>query len=76
MGIGFAIPINMALKIKDQLIAFGEVRRGRIGAYIQELNPELATRLGLESSIGVLISDVVPNSPADRGGLQAGDVVV
>jgi serine protease Do len=76
MGIGFAIPINMALKIKDQLIEFGEVRRGRIGAYIQELNPELASKLGLKDAEGVLISDVVPKSPADRGGLKAGDVVL
>lgn len=76
MGIGFAIPINMALKIKDQLIEFGEVRRGRIGAYIQELGPELATKLGLENVKGVLISDIVPDSPASRGGLKAGDVVI
>jgi serine protease Do len=76
MGIGFAIPINMALKIKDQLIAFGEVRRGRIGAYIQELTPEIAQRFGVSDKRGVLIADIVPDSPADRGGLHAGDIVV
>lgn len=76
MGIGFAIPINMALKIKDQLIQYGEVRRGKIGAYIQELTPQVAESLGLKNNQGVLISDVVPNSPADQGGIQAGDVVI
>jgi serine protease Do len=76
MGIGFAIPINMALKIKDQLIQFGEVRRGKIGAYIQELTPDLARELGLKDQTGVLITEVIPDSPADRGGMRAGDVVV
>ena len=76
MGIGFAIPINMALKIKEQLIKYGEVRRGRIGAYIQELTPEVAKQLGLDQSKGVLISDIVPDSPASRAKLEAGDVVL
>ena len=76
MGIGFAIPINMALKIKDQLIQFGEVRRGKIGAYIQELTPDVARSLGLNHTNGVLISDVITDSPAERGGLRAGDVVL
>ena len=76
MGIGFAIPINMALKIKDQLIQYGEVRRGKIGAYIQELTPEVAQSLSLNHTNGVLISGVVSDSPAERGGLLAGDVVV
>ena len=76
MGIGFAIPINMALKIKKQLISFGKVRRGKIGAYIQELTPDVAQSLGMEGNEGVLIADVVPGSPADQGGLQAGDIVV
>ncbi len=76
MGIGFAIPINMALKIKEQLIKYGEVRRGRIGAYIQELTPEVATQFGLDQAKGVLISDIVPDSPASRAKLEAGDVVI
>ena len=75
MGIGFAIPINMALKIKEQLITYGKVRRGRIGAYIQELTPEVATQLGLDHHQGVLIADIVPNSPAAKAKLKAGDVV-
>ena len=76
MGIGFAIPINMALKIKEQLIKYGEVRRGRIGAYIQELTPEVAKQLGLDQSKGVLIADIVSDSPASRAKLEAGDVVL
>lgn len=76
MGIGFAIPIHMALKIKDQLIKYGEVRRGKIGAYIQELTPQVAKSLGLDNAEGVLIADVIPGSPAERGGVLAGDVVV
>jgi serine protease Do len=75
MGIGFAIPINMALKIKKQLITYGKVRRGRIGAYIQELTPEVATQLGLDHHQGVLIADIVPNSPAAKAKLKAGDIV-
>ena len=76
MGIGFAIPIHMALKIKDQLIKYGEVRRGKIGAYIQELTPQVSKSLGLKTTRGVLISDVIPGSPADSGGMVAGDVVI
>ena len=77
MGIGFAIPIKMALKIKDQLVEYGEVQRGKIGAYIQELTPEVAQYFGLSSSQkGVLIAEVMENGPADKAGLKAGDVVI
>ena len=70
MGIGFAIPINMALKIKEQLIKYGEVRRGRIGAYIQELT-QVAKQLGLDEVKGVLISDEKPKSPSFGAKLEA-----
>ena len=75
MGIGFAIPIQMALKIKDQLIAYGEVRRSKMGVLIQKLTPEVAERLGA-SERGALIAEVLPDSPAELAGLKAGDVVL
>jgi serine protease Do len=76
MGIGFAIPIKMALKIKKQLIAYGEVRRGKIGVYIQEVNADIARQLGVKQSRGVLIADVIDGSSAQAGGMKAGDIVV
>lgn len=76
IGIGFAIPINMANVIMQQLIEFGEVRRGRLGIYIQDLTPELSRALGLERGQGVVIAQVEPESPADEAGLRQGDVVV
>jgi serine protease Do len=77
MGIGFAIPIQMALKIKDQLVQYGEVQRGKIGAYIQELTPEVAQYFGLnETQKGVLIAELMQGGPGDKGGLKSGDVVL
>ena len=76
MGIGFAIPIQMALKIKEQLITYGEVRRSKIGVLVQELTSEVAEQLGVKSLGGALISEVVPGGPAEEGGLKAGDVVL
>lgn len=76
VGIGFAIPINMARAIMDQLIEFGEVRRGQLGVYIHDITPELAAALGLKEHTGALISQVIKGSPAEKGGLKAGDVVI
>lgn len=76
IGIGFAIPINMANVIMQQLVEHGEVRRGRIGIFIQDLTPELSRALGLERGQGVVIAQVEPGSPADKAGLQQGDVVI
>jgi Do/DeqQ family serine protease len=75
VGIGFAIPINMVREIIDQLIEFGEVRRGMLGVIMQNLTPELAGAFGLELHQGVVISQVVDDSAASKAGLQAGDVV-
>jgi Do/DeqQ family serine protease len=75
IGIGFAIPINMARAVMEQLIEFGEVRRGRLGVVIQDLTPDLAEALGIDAIDGVLIAQVMPGSPAEDAGLQAGDVV-
>jgi len=77
IGIGFAIPINLALKVMEQLIEHGEVRRGSIGVQIQDMTPQLAEAFGLEEQReGAVIVQVVEGTPADKAGLQAGDIVV
>ena len=75
IGIGFAIPVNMARSVIDQLIQYGEVRRGLLGINIYSLTPDLAKSLGLESTQGVLVSQVAEDSAADKAGIRAGDVV-
>jgi len=74
-GIGFAVPINMAIRIKDQLIAGGKVTRGYLGVNIQDVNDQLAQAMSLRRSQGALIGNVADSSPASRAGLQAGDVI-
>lgn len=76
VGIGFAVPINMALGVMDQLVEFGEVQRGRLGVMIQDLTPDLAEALGVEAETGAIVSAVEPDTPADDAGLAAGDVIV
>jgi len=76
IGIGFAIPSNMAQAIVRQLAEHGEVRRGELGVVIQDLTPELAGAFGLQGSGGALLARVVPGSAADTAGLAAGDIVV
>ncbi len=76
VGIGFAIPINMARELVDQLIEYGEVRRGMLGVIMQNLTPELSKAFGLDLHKGVVISRVIENTAAEKAGLQAGDVVV
>jgi serine protease DegQ len=75
VGIGFAIPSRMAEYVMDQLIRFGEVRRGTLGLIVQDLTNELAGAFGLHTERGALVAQVVNNSAADRAGLQAGDVI-
>jgi len=75
IGIGFAIPINMAKSIMDQLIAFGKVKRGQLGIKIQDLTPEMVKTLGIENGQGALVAGVTPGSPAAQAGIQAGDVI-
>jgi serine protease Do len=75
MGIGFAIPINMAKDVMNSLIADGKVTRGRIGVRIQDLDEDLAASFDYGSRDGVLVGDVDPGSPADEAGLQAGDII-
>ena len=75
VGIGFAIPINMVRELTNQLIEYGEVRRGMLGVIMQNLTPELARAFGSDIHQGVVISQVVENSAASKAGLKAGDVV-
>jgi len=75
VGIGFAIPINMVRQIVDQLIEYGEVRRGMLGVIMQNLTPELSQVFGLDLHQGVVISQVIEDTAAEEAGLKAGDVV-
>jgi Do/DeqQ family serine protease len=74
-GIGFAIPISMAREIKDRLIAQGKVVRGWLGVGIQELTEELAAQFGVKPDDGVLVGNVMKDSPAERGGVKPGDII-
>jgi serine protease Do len=76
MGIGFAIPINMAKSIEDQLHKDGKVTRGWLGVVIQNVDKDLAESFGLKEAGGILISEVQKDSPASAAGLQQGDVII
>jgi serine protease Do len=76
MGVSFAIPIDVAMDINNQLRASGKVSRGRIGVVIQEVTKEIAESFGLTKAQGALVASVEKNSPADKAGLEAGDVIV
>ncbi|MFQ5521005.1 MAG: PDZ domain-containing protein, partial [Candidatus Methylomirabilia bacterium] len=75
-GIGFAIPINMARKIYTDLVARGKVARGWLGVSVQPLTSDLARSFGAKADGGVLIADVVKHGPANRAGIQAGDIIL
>jgi len=75
IGIGFAIPVNMARQIMEQLVEFGEVNRGYLGAEMQNMDPELAAAFGLKTAQGAVLVNIVPGSPAEKAGLKPGDVV-
>ncbi len=76
VGIGFAIPSRMASYVMDQLIRFGEVRRGTMGLVVQDLTSELAGAFGIESERGALVAEVINNTAVGSPGLQAGDVII
>lgn len=76
LGIGFAVPVNLARSIMDSLLAHGEVVRGFLGVSLQAITPELSEALGLASQRGVLVNDITPDSPADVAGLKQGDVIL
>lgn len=74
-GIGFAIPINAAKKNIDDLITLGKVRRSWLGVYIQEVTPEIAEQFNLKEAKGVLVGDVIKDSPAEEVGIKTGDII-
>ena len=76
IGIGFAIPINMAKQVMESLISKGKVVRGYIGVLPQDINENLAKALNLKSTAGVLVGDVTPKGPADQAGIKRGDVIL
>ncbi len=76
VGIGFAIPASMARYVMDQLIRFGEVRRGTLGLFVQDLTADLAGAFAVDAGQGVLVAEVVTESAAEDAGLQPGDVIV
>ncbi len=74
-GLAFAIPIDVALKVKDQIVATGKASHGRLGVSVQDLNQNLAESFGLKRPDGALVAQVVPGSAAAAAGLKAGDVI-
>jgi len=76
MGISFAVPIDEALRVSDQLKASGRVTRGRIGVQIGEVTKDVAESLGLAKAQGAMVQRVEPGGPADKGGLEAGDIIL
>jgi serine protease Do len=76
MGISFAIPIDLALNVSEQIKAHGKVDRARLGVSMQEMNAALASSFGLDRARGALVNSVAPGGPADKAGLRPGDVVL
>lgn len=75
VGIGFAIPVNMAKNLVEQILEFGEVKRGVLGVQGGELTSELAEAFGYETNHGAFVSQIVPDSAADKAGIEAGDII-
>jgi Do/DeqQ family serine protease len=76
VGIGFAVPSNMARVVMEQIVRFGEVRRGRFGVDAQDLTPDLAQALGIANGEGAVVTQVEPGSPAEKAGLRTKDVII
>jgi Do/DeqQ family serine protease len=75
IGIGFAIPVNMAHSVMDQLIKYGSVKRGQLGVSMYTVTPDIAHSLGLANAVGALVSQVIDGSPAEKAGIHTGDVI-
>ena len=76
VGIGFAVPINMAKAIEAQLIKYGKVRRGQLGIGVQDVTPKLSSALDLKTDHGAVVTQVLPGSAAEKAGLKANDVIL
>jgi serine protease Do/serine protease DegQ len=75
IGIGFAIPVNMVKGVMDQLIKYGQVKRGMLGVSIYPVSPEIAKEYGLTESSGALVTAVAPGSSAEHAGIKTGDII-
>lgn len=75
IGIGFAIPINMATRVMEQIVKTGKVQHGYVGIEVQNLSPALAEAFGIKQQSGAVVNSVVPDSPAEKAGLKSGDVI-
>src|SRR5205807_8365090 len=75
-GVSFAIPIEVAMKVKDQLVQHGHVTRGRLGVTVQEVNATLADSFGLDRPHGALVASVDKSGAAEKAGVQAGDIIL
>src|SRR5208282_5623581 len=75
-GVGFAVPINMARHVVEGLISGGRVTRGYLGVWPEDITPGLAQDFNLSGQNGALVGDVMPDTPAEKAGIKAGDVIV
>jgi serine protease Do/serine protease DegQ len=76
VGIGFAIPVHMVMRLTSQIVEYGEVRRGQLGVLVEDLTPDLADARNIDANSGALIKEVVPETAAADAGLREGDVVI
>ncbi|MCU7966629.1 MAG: Do family serine endopeptidase, partial [gamma proteobacterium symbiont of Bathyaustriella thionipta] len=76
IGIGFAIPVNMAKSVMDQLIKHGSIQRGLLGVQVQDLTPELASAFGVKVKQGAVVAQVIADSAASKAGIKAGDIII
>jgi serine protease Do/serine protease DegQ len=76
IGIGFAIPVNMVRSVMDQLIKYGQVKRGVLGVQLYSVNADIAKEFGLTETTGALVAGVAQGSAADRAGIKTGDIIV
>jgi len=76
MGIGFAIPVNMAKYVYQQLVADGKVTRGYLGLYGEDITADMAKLFGIENQKGVIVNKLLPDGPAAKGGIERGDVII
>ncbi|MGI9392123.1 MAG: DegQ family serine endoprotease [Parvibaculales bacterium] len=76
VGVGFSIPSDLAMSVLTQLREFGQTRRGWLGVVIQEVTEELSESLGMDEPLGALVAEVIDDSPAEKAGLEAGDVIL